>query len=68
MSTIAESGIPEIDQHRERLVAEHVDRGFAEADVRAQLDRVCHRLSGARVRGYLPVLVERALRTELPAA
>jgi hypothetical protein len=65
--TTNECLIPEIAQKRERLVAEHVDRGFAEDDVRAHLDDVCRRLSGARVRSYLPVLVERALRAELRA-
>lgn len=66
--TTTESAIPELDAHRERIVAEHTDRGHDEATVRAHFDRVCGRLSGARVRSYLPILVERAMRSELALA
>ena len=63
-----ETVVPELDAHRDRIVAEHTAHGHDEKAVRARLDAVCARFSGARVRSYLPVLVERALRDELRAA
>lgn len=57
--------LPELDTHCDRLVTQHTDRGFDEQVVRARLDHICGRLASARVRTYLPLLVERALRIEL---
>ena len=53
-------------QYENPLVARYAgERGLDEATVRERLDAVCRRLSGARVRGYLPVLVERGLKESL---
>jgi hypothetical protein len=48
-----------------RLLAQYVDQGVTESRVRATLERVRGRFAGARVRTFLPILVERAARQEL---
>jgi hypothetical protein len=48
-----------------RLLAQYVDQGVSENRVRAALERVRERFAGARVRTFLPILVERAARREL---
>ena len=61
--------LPELGHRREQLVALYAHRaGVDEETVRARLDAICRRLAGARVRSYLPVLVERGLRESLGQA
>ncbi|WP_445185007.1 three-helix bundle dimerization domain-containing protein [Pseudonocardia sp. Cha107L01] len=48
-----------------RLLAQYVDQGVSENRVRTTLERVLARFAGARVRTFLPILVERAARREL---
>jgi hypothetical protein len=48
-----------------RLLAQYVDQGVNENRVRATLERVRASFAGARVRTFLPILVERAARREL---
>ncbi|MDT7664707.1 MAG: hypothetical protein QOD04_4263 [Pseudonocardiales bacterium] len=48
-----------------RLLAQYVDQGVSENRVRTTLERVLVRFAGARVRTFLPILVERAARREL---
>lgn len=65
----ATDDIPELDGRREMLVEQYAGRaGVDEATVRARLDAICRRLADARVRSYLPVLVERRLRESLGGA
>lgn len=68
-SDVATPDVPELGARREQLVALYAGReDLDEATVRARLDAICRRLSGARVRSYLPVLVERGLRESLGRA
>jgi hypothetical protein len=60
--------LPELDQHRHRLITQYLERGVDESVVLERLTLICQRFAAARIRSYLPVLVERALRAELEAA
>jgi hypothetical protein len=48
-----------------RLVAQYADRGINEGRVRAIVEQVRSRFVNARVRTFVPILVERAARQEL---
>jgi hypothetical protein len=61
-------GIPESARHRQRLIERHTTRGVDESIVSEHLDRIIRRLAGARIRGYLPILVKRALDAQLGSA
>ncbi len=52
-----------IGQVRERLQARFSER--SRADVAGIVDRAAKRFSGARIREYIPLLVERISRDEL---
>jgi hypothetical protein len=48
-----------------RLVAQYADQGVNEGRVRAIVEQVRSRFTNARVRTFVPILVERAARQEL---
>ena len=48
-----------------RLVAHYADQGINEGRVRAIVEQARHRFVGAKVRTFVPILVERAARQEL---
>jgi hypothetical protein len=48
-----------------RLVAQYVDRGVNEGRVRAIVEQLRSRFADARVRTFVPILIERAARREL---
>jgi hypothetical protein len=48
-----------------RLVAQYADQGVNEGRVRAIVEQVRSRFANARVRTFVPILVERAARQEL---
>lgn len=48
-----------------RLVAQYADQGVNEGRVRAIVEQVRSRFVDARVRTFVPILVERAARQEL---
>jgi hypothetical protein len=48
-----------------RLVAQYADQGVNEGRVRAIVEQVRSRFVNARVRTFVPILVERAARQEL---
>jgi len=48
-----------------RLVAQYADQGVNEGRVRAIVEQVRSRFANARVRTFVPILVERAARREL---
>lgn len=70
--TISESQtaehLPELDPHRPRLIARYTERGIDESVAQQRLALICQRFGAARIRSYLPVLVERALKADLEGA
>ena len=48
-----------------RLVAQYGDQGVNEGRVRAIVEQVRDRFANARIRTFVPILVERAARQEL---
>ncbi|HEX4250138.1 MAG TPA: hypothetical protein VH008_31360 [Pseudonocardia sp.] len=48
-----------------RLVAHYADQGVNEGRVRAIVEQVRSRFADARIRTFVPILVERAARQEL---
>ncbi|HEY2225960.1 three-helix bundle dimerization domain-containing protein [Actinomycetospora sp.] len=49
----------------ERLVARYVEHGVAPDTVRGAVAEAWERLGGARIRTFLPILVERSVRLRL---
>jgi hypothetical protein len=52
----------------ERLVARYREHGVAPATVRGAVAEAWERLAGARVRTFVPILVERSVRLRLSGA
>lgn len=52
----------------ERLVARYSSERCAPDEVRAAVDEAVDRLAGARIRAFLPILVERSVRLRLGVA
>lgn len=52
----------------ERLVARWTAEGVAPDTVRGAVAEAFHRFAGARVRSFLPILVERSVRQRLTGA
>lgn len=57
-----------LEETRERLVARWTAEGVAPDTVRGAVAEACDRLSGARIRSFLPILVERSVRLRLTGA
>jgi hypothetical protein len=49
----------------ERLVARYVEHGVEPETVRGAVTEAWERLAGARIRTFLPILVERSVRLRL---
>ena len=56
----------QLAQLEDQLVARYVGHGqHDEAEVRAQVQRATQRFAHARVRSFLPILIERAVKAAL---
>ena len=53
------------EETEERLVARYRERGVAPDTVRGAVAEAWERLAGARVRTFVPILVERSVRLRL---
>jgi hypothetical protein len=57
--------LQQLEATRTRLIHQYTAKAVSEADVQNTFARVAARFADARVRAFVPILVERGVRAEL---
>jgi hypothetical protein len=57
--------LQQLEATRARLIHQYTAKAVSEADVQDTFERVAQRFADARVRAFVPILVERGVRAEL---